>query len=193
MACSQGNLRLARYLVGCGANAEHEVCNVCDVNSNDVVRYTAAKIARQHDHHVCADYMDRVNATDAFLDRVLSWRTDGGELVKQPRSLQPFGGAGFARGAGGGWLTDVRRSAWQHFHQKTRHHKGVDSNRLSHSNPDFWEELSTDERKACAVLGWTTADMLDDRRDAPRVARPFQGAEGRGLGDGLQPGDMVQR
>ena len=54
MACSQGNLRLARYLIDKGANAEHKVCNVCDVH------YTGAKIARQHGHTVCADYMDGV-------------------------------------------------------------------------------------------------------------------------------------
>ena len=54
MACSQGNTRLAHYLVNRGANPQHRVCNTDDVH------YTAAQIARQHGHVMCADYMDRV-------------------------------------------------------------------------------------------------------------------------------------
>jgi hypothetical protein len=54
MACSQGNLPLARLLVERGANPKHHVCNECDV------WYTPTMIARQHGHVVVADYIDAI-------------------------------------------------------------------------------------------------------------------------------------
>ena len=54
MACSQGNLPLVQLLLARGANPEHSVCNDEDVH------YTGAKIAREHGHLTCADWMDRV-------------------------------------------------------------------------------------------------------------------------------------
>ena len=52
MACSQGNLPLARLLVERGADPKHQVCN------EENVWYTPAKIARQHGHDFVADYID---------------------------------------------------------------------------------------------------------------------------------------
>jgi hypothetical protein len=58
MACSQGNLPLARLLVERGADPKHRVCN------EENVWYTPAKIARQHGHVFVADYIDTVVAWD---------------------------------------------------------------------------------------------------------------------------------
>jgi len=53
MACSQGDIDLASFLLSSGADSRHSVCNVEDVH------YTGAAIARKHGHIACAELAER--------------------------------------------------------------------------------------------------------------------------------------